>query len=51
MVAGHRRRLALKCLPDEYKDGLDLAIARGWLFLHERGTYVRFTDTGAGLFV
>jgi hypothetical protein len=34
----------------EYKAGLDLAIARGWLELHESGTYVRFTQAGADLF-
>ena len=34
----------------EYKAGLDLAIARGWLWLHESGTYVRFTEAGADLF-
>jgi hypothetical protein len=36
--------------PAEYKAGLDLAIDRGWLALHESGTYVRFTQTGAELF-
>jgi hypothetical protein len=36
--------------PAEYKAGLDLAIARGWLRLHESGTYVKFTQTGAELF-
>ena len=36
--------------PAEYKAGLDLAIARGWLVLHESGTYVKFTQTGAELF-
>ena len=36
--------------PAEYKAGLDLAIARGWLWLHESGTFVRFTDKGAHLF-
>ena len=35
--------------PDEYKAGLDLAIERGWLVLHESGTFVRFTQTGADL--
>ena len=35
----------------EYKAGLDLAIARGWLWLHESGTYVKFTQVGAELFV
>ena len=36
--------------PAEYKAGLDLAIERGWLWLHESGTYVRFTQAGADLF-
>ena len=35
--------------PAEYKAGLDLAIARGWLALHESGTYVRFMPAGAEL--
>jgi hypothetical protein len=30
--------------------GLKLAIARGWLVLHESGTYVKFTGAGAELF-
>jgi hypothetical protein len=34
----------------EYKAGFDLAIAKGWLWLHESGTYVKFTETGAQLF-
>jgi hypothetical protein len=40
----------LKGTPAEYKAGLDLAIARGWLDLHESGTYVKFTRAGAELF-
>jgi hypothetical protein len=36
--------------PAEYKAGLELAIARDWLVLHEAGTYVKFTQTGAELF-
>ena len=28
--------------PDEYKAGLNLAIERGWLVLHESGTFVRY---------
>jgi hypothetical protein len=36
--------------PAEYKAGLDLAIARGWLWLHESGTFVKFTPAGAALF-
>ena len=39
-----------KGTPDEYKAGLDLAIERGWLVLHERGAFVRFTQGGAELF-
>ncbi len=35
--------------PAEYKAGLDLAIDRGWLWLHESGTYVKFTPAGAAL--
>ena len=34
--------------PAEYSV-LDLAIARGWLALHESGTFVRFTPAGAEL--
>jgi hypothetical protein len=32
-----------RATPAEYKAGLDLAIERGWLVLHESGTYVKFT--------
>ena len=39
-----------KGTPDEYKAGLDLAIERGWLVLHESGTFVKFTEGGAELF-
>jgi hypothetical protein len=39
-----------KGTPAEYKAALDLAIARGWLEIHESGTYVKFTQTGADLF-
>jgi hypothetical protein len=34
----------------EYGAGLELAIARGWLWKHESGTYVKFTPAGAELF-
>jgi hypothetical protein len=37
--------------PAEYKAGLDLAIERGWLVLRESGTYGKFTQAGAELFV
>jgi hypothetical protein len=36
--------------PAEYGAGLKLAIARGWLWKHESGTYVKFTEAGAELF-
>jgi len=36
--------------PAEYKAGLDRAIANGWLWLHESGTYVKFTEAGAAWF-
>ena len=35
---------------DEYRAGIDRALAKGWLMLHESGTYVKFTETGAALF-
>lgn len=40
----------LQATPAEYKAALDLAVARGWLLLHESGTYVKFTQAGADLF-
>ena len=39
-----------KASPAEYKAGLEAAISRGWLALHESGTYVKFTPAGAELF-
>jgi hypothetical protein len=36
--------------PAEYKAGLDFAIERRWLWLHESGTYVKFTQAGSELF-
>jgi hypothetical protein len=36
--------------PAEYGTGMKLAIERGWLWLHESGTFVKFTDAGAALF-
>jgi hypothetical protein len=39
----------LKGTPAEYKAGLDRAIANGWLWLHESGTFVKFTEAGAAL--
>jgi hypothetical protein len=40
----------LRGRPAEYSAGLKLAIERGWLWLHESGTFVRLTEEGAGLF-
>ena len=34
---------------EEYAAGLELAVARGWLELHDSGTYVKFTAAGADL--
>jgi hypothetical protein len=36
--------------PAEYRAGLNLAIDRGWLCMHESGTFVKFTQAGADLF-
>jgi hypothetical protein len=35
---------------DDFRAGIERAIALGWLWLHESGTYVKFTDGGAALF-
>jgi hypothetical protein len=37
----------LRGSPAECKAGLDLAIERGWLGLHESGTYVKLMQVGA----
>jgi hypothetical protein len=37
----HRRTSAL---------GIERAIAKGWLWRHESGTYLKFTHAGAALF-
>ena len=36
--------------PAEYSAGMKLAIERGWLWLHESGTYAKLTPAGADLF-
>jgi hypothetical protein len=36
--------------PSEYGAGMKLCIERGWLKMHESGTFVRFTPAGAELF-
>jgi hypothetical protein len=40
----------LRATPAEYSAGLKVAIERGWLQIHESGTYVKFTQAGAELF-
>ena len=37
-------------LPTQYAAGIKLAIDRGFLVMHESGTYVRFTQAGSDLF-
>lgn len=37
-------------LPSEYSAGMRLAIERGFLRMHEGGTFVKFTPAGAELF-
>jgi hypothetical protein len=37
-------------IPIRYSAGLERAIAKGWLELHESGTFVKFTEAGAALF-
>jgi hypothetical protein len=32
--------------PTEYSAGLKLAIERGWLLMHDSGTFVTFTPEG-----
>ena len=36
--------------PAEYSAGLKVCIERGWLEMHESGTFVRFTAAGGNLF-
>jgi hypothetical protein len=33
----------------EYSPGLAYTVAKGWLWKHESGTYVKFTPAGAEL--
>jgi hypothetical protein len=35
---------------NDFRAGIERAVALGWLFRHESGTYVRSTDSGAALF-
>jgi hypothetical protein len=36
--------------PDQFRAALAAVIKMGWLWRHESGTYVRFTEAGAELF-
>jgi hypothetical protein len=36
--------------PDQFRAGIERAVALGWLWRHESGTYVKFSDAGAELF-
>jgi hypothetical protein len=35
---------------EQYKAGLKHAVERGWIVIHESGTFLRFTQAGADLF-
>jgi hypothetical protein len=35
---------------ERFRAGIARAIALNWLWRHESGTYVKFTDSGAALF-
>ena len=35
---------------EQFRAGIERALALGWLWRHESGTYVKFTDSGAALF-
>jgi len=35
---------------DQFRAGIERAIALGWIWRHESGTYVKFTDSGTALF-
>jgi hypothetical protein len=39
--------LAVGGTGDDFRAGIECAIALGWIWMHESGTYLRFTDTGA----
>ena len=34
----------------DFRAGIERAVVLGWLWLHESGTYLKFTDSGAALF-
>jgi len=42
-------RLAAGGSGEEFRAGVERAIALGWVWRHESGTYLKFTDSGAAL--
>ena len=50
MMAGVPFLHEFKGSPAEYSADLKLAMEQGWLWLHESGTYVKLTESGAALF-
>jgi hypothetical protein len=42
--------LAAGGMVGDFPAGIERAISLGWLWRHESGTYVKFTDSGAALF-
>ena len=46
----HPFLFADKAAAAEYRAGVEHAISKGWLELHESKTFVKFTRTGAELF-
>jgi hypothetical protein len=42
--------LAASGTGDDFRAGIARAIAQGWLWRHESGTYLKFTEAGAALF-
>ena len=34
---------------DDFRSGIERAVALGWLWLHESGTHLNFTEVGATL--
>jgi hypothetical protein len=35
---------------EQFRDGIQRAVDKGWMVRHESGTYVKFADAGAALF-
>jgi hypothetical protein len=35
---------------EQFRAGIERAIALGWIWRHESGTYVKFTDSGSAIF-